>query len=117
MADILAYGYNHYLPVNSVHNSIHAEHDAINKLPIRKNKKIEKVNLMVIRSSKTGVLGMSKPCEHCINTMRIKALDKGYYISKIYYSDIKGNIIKTSIWNLLEEEKYTSSFYRYKNKM
>ena len=97
-ANILTYGSNYFLPENSIHNSIHAEHDAINRLPPVKTKKIVNVNLMVIRASKTGVLGMSKPCEHCIKMMLIKGLEKGYYISKIYYSDINGDLIKTSLW-------------------
>jgi cytidine deaminase len=111
--EILAKGQNYYLPSMKTHNSIHAEHDAINNLPaLPKNKKLKKVELLVIRSSKTGVLGMSKPCEHCLQIIKL-ASDKGYYINKVYYSTIDGNIDKSSVDELLENP-YKSSFYRYK---
>jgi hypothetical protein len=41
---------------------------------------------------------------------------KGYKIQNIYYSDNEGNIIKTSLQNLENEEKHYSSYYRQKKR-
>ena len=94
---------------------IHAEHDAINKLkPLKRNKKFEPINILVIRFSKNNKLQNSKPCANCIQTMKILPERKGYRIKNIYYSNDSGNIVKTNLKNLENEDLHYSGFYRRK---
>ena len=79
----------------------HAETDAIRKLPPTYNKKrILNINLIVIRVDKTGQLKNSKPCQKCIQHL---SKIKYYRVKHIYYSDDKGNIVKTTLNNLLND--------------
>ena len=49
-----------------------------------------KIDLLVIRLSKTGVLGPSRPCENCL-----KRLAKSKYpVDKVYYSSDKDTIVR-----------------------
>ena len=51
---------------------IHAEQDALSKLPYLKYKKIlTPINILVIRLSKTNNILSSKPCSNCIQTIKI----------------------------------------------
>jgi len=98
---------------NGKNPGIHAETDALTKLkPLRCDKKLKFINILVIRLSKKNNLQSSKPCINCINTMRILPPKKGYSIQYIYYSDNEGNIVKTTLENLEKEEKHYSRFYR-----
>ena len=72
--------------------STHAEMDVLRK--IYKNlqtqtnsKKKEKYDVLVIRITKTGKLGSSRPCFHCINSMLSTSLVKIQYV---YYSTNDG---------------------------
>lgn len=96
---------------------IHAEYEAIKKLiPLRKTKKLESVNLLVIRLSGKNKLQSSKPCSNCIDTMKTLPEKKGYKIQNIYYSDSNENIVKTTLKNLDNEEKHISKYYKDKSK-
>ena len=53
------------------------------------NKRVKKVNLLVIRIDKNNKLQMAKPCSHCLET--IKQLN---IIKNIYYSTGNGDEIK-----------------------
>ncbi len=97
--------------INNI-KTIHAEHDAINKLPTN-NKRLKSVNILVIRISNTGILGMSKPCENCIKLMNTLPQQKGYKINKVFYSDSFGIIIKTTLNKLMNENNnHVSKFYK-----
>jgi cytidine deaminase len=101
---------------DGIRPGIHAEHDAINKLqPLKYKKKLESINLLVIRVSKTNKIQSSKPCGNCIEKMKTLPTKKGYKIQDIYYSDSEGSIIKKSLESLDAEEKHYSRFYRHKN--
>ena len=80
--------------------------------PIKNRKKLETINLLVIRLSRTNKLQSSKPCSNCIKIMNIIPEKKGYKIQNIYYSDSEGNIIKTTLNNLEKDEKHYSRYYR-----
>ena len=115
-ARILTYGVNKMGDIYGITPGIHAEHDAIRKLiPLKRKRKLENINLLVIRLSSTNKLQLSKPCGNCINTMKTLPIKLGYKIQNIYYSDNQGNIVKTSLYNLDNEEKHYSMFYRQKN--
>jgi len=103
------YGINNVTITNDV--SEHAEVNALKKLPPNKDHPI-RINILVLRISKQGVLGMSKPCAHCLDYMsRIK----GYTIRHIYYSNEEGKIIRHSYNQLANDEnKHVSTGYKCK---
>lgn len=114
-ANILSFGFNRLGDINGNKPGVHAEHDAINKLkPLERNKKLEQINLLVIRFSKNNKLQNSKPCANCIKNMKILPQKKGYKIKNIYYSNDNGAIVKSSLKNLENEELHYSRFYRRK---
>ena len=63
----------------------HAEANAIANLPPRpRNRKhLLKVNILVIRTSQTGKIGISKPCIKCIIDMMTIPQKRGYIIKNI----------------------------------
>lgn len=90
------FGYNKY-EMTMNHGTIHAEVDALLKLPTQKAKKNKKViNLAVFTTNKEGsILRMSKCCDNCLRSVQLIASKKNYNIKKIYYidEDSKLNII------------------------
>lgn len=82
--------------------SIHSEDAAMNKMTrCNRFKRVipfgAKIDLLVIRLSKTGVLGSSRPCQNCL-----KRLTKSKYpVDKVYYSNDKDTIVR---------EKFDSMF-------
>ena len=112
-ARILSYGVNTMGDSKGLQPGIHAEHDAIRKLiPLRRNKKLVNINILVIRLSGKNKLQSSKPCINCINMMKTLPIKLGYKIQNIYYSNENGEIIKTSLASLDNEDKHYSRFYR-----
>lgn len=113
-ANILSFGFNIEHPTpNHIHAGIHAEHYAINRLkPLKKKKKLTEIHMFVIRISKHNVLQNSKPCADCIRIMQHLPQQKGYKIKYIYYSNETGNILKTNLTKLNEEEKHYSRYYK-----
>lgn len=110
--NILSYGINKYSDSDGKKPSIHAEHDAISKLiPLKKKKKLESIDLLVIRVSRIYNIQMSKPCYNCIQTMKILPEKKGYKINNIYYSNNDGEIVKTNLKCLENSEYHYSKFY------
>ena len=59
---------------------------------------------MVIRVSKTGILGNSKPCANCL------ALMKKYNITRVVYSDEHGALITEKVARM--ESTHLSLAYR-----
>ena len=94
---------------------IHAEYDALTKLiPIRRKKNLESINLLVVRLSSKNKIQSSKPCFNCIETMQKFPPKIGYKIVNVYYSDSNGDITKTNLKTLDEEEKHYSYYFRRK---
>lgn len=98
-------------------SSVHAEINAMSKLPtLPRNKKPKKVDLMVIRISKTDVYGNSKPCIHCILKLKTELPLKGYILDTVYYTDKAGEIHKSKFTELIEDtEPHMTRFYKGKN--
>ena len=73
--------------------SIHAEHSAMNKLS-RLNrfrrfiKSHEKFDIVVIRLSRSGVIGYSRPCKNCLTRL----MNANIAINNIYYTGADGSI-------------------------
>ena len=112
-ARILSFGINKMGDSDGILPGIHAEHDALTKLlPLKKKKRLENINLLVVRLSTKNKLQLSKPCNSCIQIMKNLPEKKGYKLQNIYYSDGQGNIVKTNLHNLENEEKHYSRYYR-----
>jgi hypothetical protein len=115
-ARILSFGVNHMGDSDGIKPGVHAEHDAINKLqPLKHKKKLESINLLVVRLSTKNKLQSSKPCFNCIEMMKFLPITKGYKIHNIYYSDGEENIVKISLQKLETEEKHYSKYYKRRN--
>ena len=115
--EILSFGVNQIADSDLILPGIHAELDAINKLqPLKYKKILEPISILVIRMSTKNKLQSSKPCANCIESMKNYPIKKGYKIQNVYYSDSEGNIIKTSLTKLDDEEKHYSAFYRKRGK-
>lgn len=111
--NILGFGINKYADVEGLNPGVHAEKDVLMKLPYNKCKKRPiTINLLVIRLSKTNKIQNSKPCTICIREMSEIPKKRGYKIQNVLYSDSEGNIVKTCLRNLEEEEQHLSRFYR-----
>lgn len=95
--NVLGFGQNHYLTTTRAY-TIHAERDAIDKLPFRRKK--HGVNMLVLRFTKNYKLCMSKPCDKCVNNMLYLFPKKGYVIKHIYYSNFDGDIERTTLKKL-----------------
>jgi hypothetical protein len=113
---ILSFGMNQMGDTNGILPGIHAELDALTKLKPLGQKRLENVELLVIRLSKTNNIQSSRPCNNCIELMNYLPEKKGYKIKTIYYLNNDGDIIKTDLQTLEKEEKHYSRFYRRNNK-
>ena len=88
---------------NNIKIKMHAEIDALNNLHYlihsgkMKKINIKKMDLIVIRVTKTGKLGESAPCYHCTNELNKNSKIK---INNLYYSKNDGTIkcIKFDEW-------------------
>lgn len=109
-SNVLSYGVNET-------KGIHAEHDAIRKLkPLKRNKKLVPIHLLVIRISGKNKLQSSKPCVNCIKVMHNLPKQLGYSIKHVYYSDDNGEIIKSNLSKLGKDEMPHLTTKLYKNK-
>lgn len=118
-SNVLTYGTNLYGDLEGKSPGIHAEYAAIAKLPrIRKEKKrLERIDVCVIRLSKTKKIQCSKPCFICIQMLCVYPNSKGYQVSNVYYSNAEGGITRTTLTRLLrEEEQHYSRYYAKKYK-
>ena len=95
-------------------SSVHAEENAIRKLPsLPRQKKLKKIDLLVIKVGKNGTLGSSKPCYNCIIKLAISLPEKGYILNKIYYSTRNSDIESCKLTDLIHEENpHVSKFYK-----
>jgi cytidine deaminase len=109
---MISYGENRHKP-NTL-STIHAEENAIRKLPPIKKKKNNnknpiKLDLLVIRVA--SQMGNSKPCIHCLLKLR-ELPSRGYSVRRVFFSTSSGAIVRYSLDYLLnEEDPHVSSFY------
>ncbi|MCH9715601.1 MAG: hypothetical protein K0U52_00740 [Gammaproteobacteria bacterium] len=90
-------------------STIHAEQDLMRKLyrmfKRRKLVSVRKVDILVIRLSSSGKLGMSRPCSECVKTLKHSPVP----IGKVYYSSREGNIVAEKFLDLIHTRGYMSS--------
>jgi hypothetical protein len=101
---------NNVLSVGVNDDKIHSEVDAILKLKYRRDKLKHpiKISVLVVRITQTGILGMSKPCLHCVWALHKLPRRLGYVVSDVYYSDKNGEIVKTTMKSLLSGPLHVS---------
>ena len=90
----------------------------MHKLPsLPRKKKLTKVDVVVIRTTRAGNLGISRPCVHCLEMMGKLLPEKGYRACDIYYSGFHGEVIKVSYSKLLEDRDnaHYSRYYKDRN--
>ena len=92
---------------------LHAEMDAIRRLPPKTHKRQILVDLVVVRVSKNGSLKNSAPCYKCIEHLNRLNKKTNYKVRHIYYSDQTGNIVKKKFVDLLNAtDKHMSWRFR-----
>ena len=73
------------------HGTIHAEVDAMLKLPYQKKEK--QISLAVFTTNKEGtILRMSKCCNNCLKSIQLISKRKNYNVKHIYYIDEAGQL-------------------------
>jgi hypothetical protein len=73
-------------------------------------------NLVVIRTSSGGTkLGNSQLCEKCVLGVNELSKKTGIKIKKIYYTDVNGDIIKSTPYNMLFVKPHISQYYKNNN--
>jgi deoxycytidylate deaminase len=93
--------YSKYKPLPS----IHAEHDCIRKYSKMKketSKKLKMYTLVVFKLDKEGNYKNSRPCQHCIETM------KKFGINKVIYSNEYGGLSVEHIKTMDESSAFVS---------
>jgi cytidine deaminase len=115
----MAYGENHDSVIGTAYQTVHAEEHAIKKLPrVQPKKKKPRVDILVIRTTSAGNLGISRPCLRCTILLYTELPSKGYELGNIYYTISDGSIVKTTIEELITEQKenpHISQYYRNRN--
>lgn len=88
-------GENTYNTITKI--STHAEMNALSKIEKYNNYKTigqrQKYDILVIRIGKTGKLGISRPCYHCINSLQ----NSNVKIRNVFYSTKTGKIVKEKL--------------------
>lgn len=83
--------------------SVHAEKCALDRL-LKNKKHREKINksfnLLVVRLTKTGIIGESRPCYHCLLALQ----NSGLKIKYVYYSTNEGKIVRERFSEMLDSE-------------
>ena len=111
---IISTGYNNYSKgkYRSIH-SMHAEMDAIRKLPPLYKSRMISIDLIIIRINKEGLLRNSAPCCKCLEHLSRMNSKTKYRLRHIYYSTASGGIIKEKFTDLLNSDtKHMSLRFR-----
>tara|TARA_B100001094_G_scaffold167642_1_gene162177 strand:- start:2632 stop:2940 length:309 start_codon:yes stop_codon:yes gene_type:complete len=95
-------GINHYgvdkkkLINENTYGNLHAEMDAMNKLPINKKNKMIKINVFVFRisRSKKKNLMLARCCDNCYKGIYSIAKQKNYKIKNIFFTNENGCVEK-----------------------
>ena len=113
--ELLASGENHWHGPQGQRplKSVHAEQSAVGKLPsLPSRRKLVKVHLLVMRVSKSGQLGNSRPCMHCVLQLCQRLPRKGYTLDKVFYSNSERGITTTTLLDLAgDDSAHRSRFY------
>jgi hypothetical protein len=103
--NMITYGENSMRRSNSGLPSTHAEMDGLRRIRVHhsRNPKRNKdcYDIIVIRLSKSGKLGISRPCYHCLKSLS----ESNINIKYVYYSTGNGDeIVRESLNEMLNNE-------------
>jgi hypothetical protein len=110
---IITYGFNYYLKSNKFPFSLHSEINTINKhykKNLTKNIIKSKKMLIIIKLSKIGIIGNSKPCQHCANYIANNY--NNLNLCKIYYSTQSNSLEELTKLNLQENNFKLSAGFK-----
>ncbi len=110
---IITYGFNYYLKSDKFPFSLHSEINTINKhYKKRLNKNIIKSKkiLLIIKLSKIGIIGNSKPCQNCANFIYNNYDNLNLY--KIMYSTQNNELEELTKRDLLYKEFKISAGFK-----
>lgn len=108
---ILLYDYNIYFKSDAFPFSIHSEVQAITKYYKSRNINKHKKALIVVKLSRTGLIGNSKCCLNCMRYIRNNFANLG--LKKILYSDAPDKLISLHKRDLIDEDfRYSKGFTR-----
>lgn len=100
----VAYGHNSTRKTYT-NTTLHAEIDAFAKLGFKKMLN-QKLDLIVIKLTKTGKFGESRPCETCVNRL----VAGGANIKHVYYSTSSGKIVKENFNSMIHSKSNYVSY-------
>ncbi len=111
---LLSYAFNVYFKTKSFPYSIHSEVNTITKY--YKNQTLNKCKkkLIVIKLTKNGVIGLSKPCQTCINYILNNM--KNINLVNIKYSTVENNLEKIKCDQILNYTYKISSAFQIRTK-
>jgi len=116
---LITYGFNLYFKTKSFPYSIHSEVNTITKYYRNQfNKSLNKCKkkLIVIKISKNdGIIGLSKPCQTCINFI-LNNIDN-INLVKIEYSNINNKLEEIKRSDIMDHTYKLSSLYLMRNKI
>lgn len=110
---IITYGFNYYLKSDKFPFSLHSEINTINKhYKKRLNKNIIKSKkiLLIIKLSKIGIIGNSKPCQNCANYIYNNYDNLNLY--KIMYSTQSNELEELNKKDLIYKEFKISAGFK-----
>ncbi len=113
--NLLSYGFNVYFRTTSFPYSIHSEVNTITKYYKNQTLSKNKKKLIVIKISKNGVIGLSKPCQTCINYIVNNM--KNINLTSIKYSTIDNNLEKIKCSQISNYTYKISSAFQIKNRI
>ena len=105
---ILSYGENRPRGTNPVFPTVHAECDAMRKLPTAGRRR-KRLDLLVIRLNKGGTIGNSKPCSMCLEELQ-KLPSRGYVLETVHYS-LMNRIVTIKFSELLKAPRHVPKFF------
>lgn len=108
-SDILSIGCNSLETVRYIGQfkylcpSVHAEVNAISRLIKPGIKKRIKLNMFILRASKTGLIGNAIPCKHCLEFLKSDMISNLFAINKITFSCDRSNFITKKMIDISNE--------------
>ena len=105
---LLSYGENRPRGTNPVFPTVHAECDAMRKLPVAGRRR-KRLDLLVIRLNKGGSIGNSKPCWLCLEELK-KLPSRGYILHTVHYSNMN-RIVSVKFSDLLNMPRHIPKIF------
>lgn len=70
-----------------------------------REKRLKKIDIMVVRSNIGGTVGNSKPCVRCLKSLTELLPKKGYILDTVYYTTQGGLLESRKLTHLIQEDQ------------